>query len=47
MATNTVRRHRVLRAPPEQVYRAFLDAEAMGKESLAQLAKLVEPEIAD
>ena len=31
MATNTVRLHRVLRAPPERVYRAFLDADAMGK----------------
>ncbi len=31
MATNTVRLHRVLRATPEQVYRAFLDADAMAK----------------
>lgn len=31
MATNTVRLHRVLRAPPERVYRAFLNAEAMAK----------------
>lgn len=31
MATNTVRLHRVLRAAPEHVYRAFLDAEAMVK----------------
>lgn len=31
MATNTVRLHRVLRATPEMVYRAFLDAEAMAK----------------
>jgi uncharacterized protein YndB with AHSA1/START domain len=31
MATNTVRLHRVLRATPERVYRAFLDAEAMAK----------------
>ncbi len=31
MATNTVRLHRVLRAPPEKVYRAFLDADAMSK----------------
>ncbi len=29
--TNTVRLHRVLRAPPERVYRAFLNAEAMAK----------------
>ena len=31
MPTNTVRLHRVLRAAPEQVYRAFLDADAMAK----------------
>jgi uncharacterized protein YndB with AHSA1/START domain len=31
MATNTVRLHRVLRAPPERVYKAFLDADAMAK----------------
>lgn len=31
MATNTVRLHRVLRAAPETVYRAFLDADAMAK----------------
>jgi len=31
MATNTVRLHRVLRAPPERIYRAFLDADAMAK----------------
>ena len=31
MATNTVRLHRVLRAPPERIYKAFLDAEAMAK----------------
>jgi uncharacterized protein YndB with AHSA1/START domain len=30
-ATNTVRFHRVLRAPPERVYRAFLDPHAMAK----------------
>ena len=28
---NVVRLHRVLRAPPERVYRAFLDADAMAK----------------
>ena len=28
---NTVRFHRVLRTPPERVYRAFLDADAMAK----------------
>lgn len=31
MGTNTVRLHRVLRAPPERVYRAFLNADAMAK----------------
>lgn len=31
MATNTVRLHRVLRATPERVYRAFLDPDAMAK----------------
>jgi uncharacterized protein YndB with AHSA1/START domain len=31
MGSNTVRLHRVLRAPPERVYRAFLDADAMAK----------------
>jgi uncharacterized protein YndB with AHSA1/START domain len=31
MSTNTIRLHRVLRAPPERIYRAFLDAEAMTK----------------
>ncbi len=31
MATGTVRLHRVLRAPPERVYRAFLNADAMVK----------------
>jgi uncharacterized protein YndB with AHSA1/START domain len=30
-APNTVRLHRVLRASPERVYRAFLDADAMAK----------------
>src|SRR4030095_699723 len=29
--TNTVRFHRVLKAKPERVYRAFLDADAMVK----------------
>lgn len=29
--TNTIRLHRVLRAPPERVYRAFLDGDAMVK----------------
>jgi len=31
MSTNTIRLHRVLRATPERIYRAFLDAEAMAK----------------
>jgi uncharacterized protein YndB with AHSA1/START domain len=31
MPSNTVRFHRVLRAAPEKVYRAFLDADAMVK----------------
>ena len=31
MSTGTVRLHRVLRANPERVYRAFLDADAMAK----------------
>src|SRR5512139_3888473 len=31
MAANTIRLHRVLRAPPERVYRAYLDADAMAK----------------
>ena len=30
-STNTVRLHRVLRAPAERVYRAFLDADALVK----------------
>ena len=30
-STGTVRLHRVLRAPPERVYRAFLDPDAMAK----------------
>jgi uncharacterized protein YndB with AHSA1/START domain len=31
MPGNTIRLHRVLRAPAERIYRAFLDAEAMAK----------------
>jgi len=31
MSTNTIRLHRVLRATPERIYRAFLDPEAMVK----------------
>jgi uncharacterized protein YndB with AHSA1/START domain len=31
MPSNTVRLHRVLRAPPERIYRAFLQADAMAK----------------
>ncbi|MEO7151332.1 MAG: SRPBCC family protein [Burkholderiaceae bacterium] len=31
MTTGTVRLHRVLRTPPEKLYRAFLDADAMAR----------------
>jgi uncharacterized protein YndB with AHSA1/START domain len=31
MATGTVRLHRVFRAPPERVYRAFINADALAK----------------
>ncbi len=31
METNTIRLHRVLRATPERVYRAFIDPDAMAK----------------
>ena len=31
MSGNTIRLHRVFRAPPERVYKAFLDPEAMAK----------------
>ena len=31
MSTGTVRLHRVLRAPPERIYRAFLDPDALAK----------------
>ena len=31
MSTSTVRLHRVLRAAPEKIYRAFLDPDAMAK----------------
>lgn len=31
MSTNTVRLHRVIKAAPERVYRAFLDADALAK----------------
>jgi len=31
MATGTVRLHRVLRAPPERIYKAFLNADAVAK----------------
>ena len=31
MAENIVKLHRVLTAPPERIYRAFLDADAMAK----------------
>jgi uncharacterized protein YndB with AHSA1/START domain len=31
MSSGTIRLHRVLRAPPDRIYRAFLDADAMAK----------------
>jgi uncharacterized protein YndB with AHSA1/START domain len=31
MPTGTIRLHRILRAPPERIYRAFLNAEAIAK----------------
>ena len=31
MSTSTVRLHRVLRAAPDKIYRAFLDPDAMAK----------------
>lgn len=31
MSTNTIRLHRIIKAAPERVYRAFLDADAMTK----------------
>jgi uncharacterized protein YndB with AHSA1/START domain len=31
MSTGTLKLHRVLKAPPERIYRAFLDAEALAK----------------
>ena len=31
MSTHTVRLHRVLRATPERIYRAFIDADALAK----------------
>ena len=31
MSTHTVRLHRIIRATPERIYRAFLDADAMAK----------------
>ena len=31
MSTNTIRLHRVLKAAPEKVYRAFLDADALAQ----------------
>ena len=31
MSTNSVKFHRVIRATPERIYRAFLDAEALAK----------------
>ena len=31
MTTSTVKFHRIIKAPPERIYRAFLDADAMAK----------------
>jgi uncharacterized protein YndB with AHSA1/START domain len=31
MGTGTVKLHRVLKAPPERIYKAFIDADAMAK----------------
>ena len=31
MSTHTIRLHRVLKAAPEKIYRAFLDADALAK----------------
>ncbi len=31
MSTSTIRLHRVMRATPERIYRAFLDADALAK----------------
>ena len=31
ITTNTIQLHRVLRAPPEKIYKAFLDPDAMAK----------------
>ena len=31
MTSNTIRLHRVLRATPEKIYKAFLDSDAMAK----------------
>jgi uncharacterized protein YndB with AHSA1/START domain len=31
MSTNTIRLHRIIRAEPEKIYRAFLDADAKAK----------------
>src|SRR4029078_5265408 len=31
MTTNTIRHHRVVRATPEKIYKAFLDPDAMAK----------------
>ena len=53
MSPSTLRLHRVLRATPERIYRAFLDLDAMAKWlppngfTAILLAKLVEAEIPD
>jgi hypothetical protein len=38
----TVRLHRVLHAPPERVYRAFLDADALKKVSVGTELNIVQ-----
>jgi uncharacterized glyoxalase superfamily protein PhnB len=43
MPTNTIRLHRVLRATPERVYRAFLDADAAFTQAVAAGAAVVMP----
>src|SRR3546814_3209632 len=43
MTTGTVHLHRVLRAPPERVYRAFLEADALtrSEENTSELQSLM------
>ncbi len=46
MSTNTVELHRVIRATPERVYRAFLDDPKLPAR-MQLLTQLVEPEIGE